>query len=62
MEKRQFTELTNQTANLLNGKDVEVEVFTKQIAFNAIPHIDTFQDKWLYKRGNENSLGDSEDF
>ncbi|MDC1537022.1 Asd/ArgC dimerization domain-containing protein, partial [Candidatus Thioglobus sp.] len=24
--------------------DVEVDVYTKQIAFNAIPHIDTFQD------------------
>ena len=42
--KEAITELTNQTANLLNGNDVEVEVYTKQIAFNAIPHIDTFQD------------------
>ena len=42
--KKAITELTNQTANLLNGKDVEVEVYTKQIAFNAIPHIDTFQE------------------
>ena len=42
--KEAITELTNQTANLLNGKDVEVEVYTKQIAFNAIPHIDTFQE------------------
>jgi len=42
--KEAITELTNQTANLLNGNDVEVDVYTKQIAFNAIPHIDTFQD------------------
>ena len=42
--KKAITELANQTANLLNGKDVEVEVYTKQIAFNAIPHIDTFQE------------------
>jgi aspartate-semialdehyde dehydrogenase len=42
--KKAITELTNQTANLLNGNDVEVDVYTKQIAFNAIPHIDTFQD------------------
>ena len=42
--KEAITEITNQTANLLNGNDVEVDVYTKQIAFNAIPHIDTFQD------------------
>ena len=42
--KEAITELTSQTANLLNGNDVEVEVYPKQIAFNAIPHIDTFQE------------------
>ena len=47
--KEAITELTNQTANLLNGKDVEVEVYTKQIAFNAIPHIDTFQENGYTK-------------
>jgi len=47
--KEAITELTNQTANLLNGNDVEVEVYTKQIAFNAIPHIDTFQDNGYTK-------------
>ncbi|HAY41846.1 MAG TPA: aspartate-semialdehyde dehydrogenase, partial [Gammaproteobacteria bacterium] len=30
--KEAITELTNQTANLLNGKDVEIEVYPKQIA------------------------------
>ena len=47
--KEAITELTNQTANLLNGKDVEVEVYPKQIAFNAIPHIDVFQDNGYTK-------------
>jgi hypothetical protein len=31
---------------LLNGQDVENEVYPKQIAFNVIPHIDVFQDKF----------------
>jgi len=47
--KEAITELTNQTANLLNGKDIEVDVYTKQIAFNAIPHIDVFQDNGYTK-------------
>lgn len=42
--KSAIEELASQTANLLNGKPVKAEVMTKQIAFNAIPHIDTFQD------------------
>lgn len=37
-------ELAGQTANLLNGKDIEKGKMPKQIAFNAIPRIDTFQD------------------
>ena len=36
--------LAGQTARLLNGQPVECEVYPKQIAFNALPHIDTFQD------------------
>ena len=47
--KKAITELTNQTANLLNGNEVDVEVYSKQIAFNAIPHIDTFQDNGYTK-------------
>ena len=47
--KEAITELTNQTTNLLNGKDIEVDVYTKQIAFNAIPHIDVFQDNGYTK-------------
>ncbi len=37
-------ELTRQTAGLLNFKPVTRSVFPDQIAFNAIPHIDAFQE------------------
>lgn len=37
-------ELAGQTANLLNAKEIETNVMPVQIAFNAIPHIDKFQD------------------
>ena len=37
-------ELSSQTAKLLNAKPIESKVYPKQIAFNCIPHIDTFQD------------------
>ena len=37
-------ELVRQTTTLLNGRPLEVEGDAKQIAFNAIPHIDVFQD------------------
>ncbi|MFK8053099.1 MAG: aspartate-semialdehyde dehydrogenase [Woeseiaceae bacterium] len=36
--------LAGQTARLLNGMPLELDDDEKQIAFNAIPHIDTFQD------------------
>jgi len=42
--KEAIEELAKQTAQLLNGKSAEAEVYPKQIAFNALPHIDTFQD------------------
>ena len=42
--KAAIEELAGQTARLLNGKAPEPEVYPKQIAFNAIPHIDAFQD------------------
>jgi aspartate-semialdehyde dehydrogenase len=42
-------ELAGQTANLLNGKDVEAKVLPKQIAFNAVPQIDVFQDNGYTK-------------
>jgi len=37
-------ELAKQTASLLNGKPVEPENFSRQIAFNCIPQIDVFMD------------------
>ena len=37
-------ELVRQTAALLNGRPVEIAGDSKQIAFNAVPHIDDFQD------------------
>ncbi|MET3651076.1 aspartate-semialdehyde dehydrogenase [Dyella japonica] len=36
-------ELGKQTSALLSFQDVEVKKFSKQIAFNVIPHIDDFQ-------------------
>ena len=37
-------ELARQTSLLLNGRPMDTKDDTKQIAFNAIPHIDVFQD------------------
>lgn len=37
-------ELVRQTALLLNGRPLELEGPVKQIAFNALPHIDVFLD------------------
>jgi aspartate-semialdehyde dehydrogenase len=37
-------ELVRQTAALLNGRPLEIAGAAKQIAFNAVPHIDDFQD------------------
>ena len=42
--KPAIKELVGQTARLLNGQAVDCEVYPKQIAFNVLPHIDTFQD------------------
>jgi len=42
--KEAIEELAGQTARLLNGQAIETEVYPKQIAFNALPHIDTFQE------------------
>lgn len=38
------SELANQTSHLLNAKPVETHAFTRQIAFNCIPQIDSFLD------------------
>ena len=42
-------ELAGQTAALLNGKEPVAGVHAKQIAFNAVPHIDVFQDNGYTK-------------
>jgi len=40
--KASVDELFSQTKDYLDGKKIESENFTKQIAFNLIPHIDSF--------------------
>ena len=42
--KAPMDELIEQTKLVLNDKQVSSKNFTKQIAFNAIPHIDVFSD------------------
>ena len=42
-------ELAAQSAALLSGRNAEVSVSPKQIAFNAIPHIDVFQENGYTK-------------
>ncbi|MDC6447681.1 aspartate-semialdehyde dehydrogenase [Alphaproteobacteria bacterium] len=40
--KEAMDELFNQTQNIYTNKNIEKNKFTKQIAFNVIPHIDSF--------------------
>ncbi|TDF39843.1 aspartate-semialdehyde dehydrogenase [Alteromonadaceae bacterium M269] len=42
--KSAIDELAKQTADLMNGRKVTTEAFSRQIAFNAIPQIDMFMD------------------
>lgn len=42
--KKAITELIAQMSELLNGRPVKPSVYPQQIAFNVLPHIDTFQD------------------
>ena len=42
--KAPMDELIEQTKSYLDGNSVESKNFTKQIAFNIIPHIDVFSD------------------
>ena len=41
--KEAIEELASQTAALLNGQDIKVTVYPRQIAFNVLPQIDVFQ-------------------
>ena len=47
--KAPMDELIEQTKSVLDGKEVKSKNFTKQIAFNAIPHIDVFSDSGYTK-------------
>jgi len=47
--KSAIEELAGQTAKLLNGKDAKATVYPKQIAFNALPQIDVFQENGYTK-------------
>ncbi|MEX2132245.1 MAG: aspartate-semialdehyde dehydrogenase [Pseudohongiellaceae bacterium] len=47
--KEAIEELARQTAELLNGRKASCKVYPKQIAFNALPHIDKFQDNGYTK-------------
>ncbi|CCQ12444.1 Aspartate-semialdehyde dehydrogenase [Pseudoalteromonas luteoviolacea B = ATCC 29581] len=47
--KEAVEELVRQTANLMNGRPMDNEIFPKQIAFNVIPQIDAFQDNGYTK-------------
>jgi len=42
--KSAVEELASQTARLLNGQPAEAKVYTKCVARNVLPHIDTFQE------------------
>ncbi len=47
--KEAIEELAAQTARLLNAQPIETKVYPKQIAFNVLPHIDTFQENGYTK-------------
>jgi len=42
-------ELAIQTGELINGRAIEINVFSQQIAFNVIPQIDVFQENGYTK-------------
>ena len=47
--KSGIEELASQSAKLLNAQSIEPKVFGKQIAFNAVPQIDDFQENGFTK-------------
>ncbi len=47
--KEAIEELASQTAQLLNGREIEPQVYPKQIAFNVLPHIDVFMENGYTK-------------
>ena len=48
-------ELLSQTQDFFNNKKLESKYFTKQIAFNAIPHIDSFLENGYTKEEQKTS-------
>jgi len=47
--KEAIDELDQQTNNIYNGEPINCNVYPKQIAFNALPHIDIFLDNGYTK-------------
>lgn len=47
--KEAIDELDQQTRNIINGEPVNCNVYPKQIAFNALPHIDVFLENGYTK-------------
>jgi aspartate-semialdehyde dehydrogenase len=47
--KPAIEELVRQSGQALNGRDIEVQVYPKQIAFNCLPHIDVFMENGYTK-------------
>lgn len=47
--KKAVTELITQVGELLNGRPAKSSVYPQQIAFNALPHIDDFQENGYTK-------------
>ena len=52
--KAGMDELISQTKEVLENKNVQSKNFTKQIAFNAIPHIDSFLENGSTKEEQKN--------
>ena len=46
-------ELENQVRQLSQGEDVSPEVYPHQIAFNVLPHVDSFSGRGLHQGRNE---------
>jgi len=53
--KAPMDELLSQTQDFFNNKKLESKYFTKQIAFNAIPHIDSFLENGYTKEEQKTS-------
>ena len=47
--KEAVSELANQTGELLNGRAAVAKIYPRQIAFNALPHIDSFMENGYTK-------------